>query len=385
MDRTVLTFLIDAYERERSVDPNGKETERTVLRFHPQIAPVQVAVFSLARNKPELVERARAIEAALRPTFRTQYDEGNIGQLYRRQDEIGTPFCVTVDYETLGDGSVTVRARDSMRQERVRGDALDAYLEGEVGTMSVQVGTKYVYFFDEGETLRRPRIRVHAEHARRKGRRPRRDDARPACRCRRASRSRPRRVCVSTKPAARSPTACRNRSTRRCASSRSAPESASAIVENPLLVSVRSGARVSMPGMMDTILNLGLNDETVAGLARLTENERFAWDAYRRFIMMFSNVVLGIGKEHFEELIDGDEEVARRGERRRDRRRVVASAGRAIQGDRAREHGRRVSAGRARAAATARSRRSSTRGTPSAPSIIAASTRSPTTGAPPST
>ena len=66
MDRTVLTFLIDAYERERSVDPNGKETERTVLRFHPQIAPVQAAVFSLARNKPELVERARAIEAALR-------------------------------------------------------------------------------------------------------------------------------------------------------------------------------------------------------------------------------------------------------------------------------------------------------------------------------
>ncbi len=64
-------------------------------------------------------------------------------------------------------------------------------------------------------------------------------------------------------------------------------------VENPLLVSVRSGARVSMPGMMDTILNLGLNDETVAGLAALTDNERFAWDAYRRFMTMFSNVVLG--------------------------------------------------------------------------------------------
>jgi pyruvate,orthophosphate dikinase len=75
-------------------------------------------------------------------------------------------------------------------------------------------------------------------------------------------------------------------------------------VENPLLVSVRSGARVSMPGMMDTILNLGLNDETVAALARLTGNDRFAWDAYRRFIMMFSNVVLGIEKERFEELID---------------------------------------------------------------------------------
>ncbi len=75
-------------------------------------------------------------------------------------------------------------------------------------------------------------------------------------------------------------------------------------VENPLLVSVRSGARVSMPGMMDTILNLGLNDRTVESLAKLTGNERFAWDAYRRFVMMFSNVVLGVAKEHFEEQID---------------------------------------------------------------------------------
>ncbi len=75
-------------------------------------------------------------------------------------------------------------------------------------------------------------------------------------------------------------------------------------IENPLLVSVRSGARVSMPGMMDTILNLGLNDRTVASLAKLTGNERFAWDAYRRFVMMFSSVVLGIGKERFEEQID---------------------------------------------------------------------------------
>jgi glycyl-tRNA synthetase len=120
-------MLIDAYEREKSVDPNGKETERTVLRFHPFIAPVQVAVFSLARNKPELVERARAIEAALRPAHRTQYDEGNIGQLYRRQDEIGTPFCVTVDYDSLEDGTVTVRERDSMRQERVAADALERF------------------------------------------------------------------------------------------------------------------------------------------------------------------------------------------------------------------------------------------------------------------
>jgi glycyl-tRNA synthetase len=128
MDRTTLTFLIDAFEHERGVDPNGKETERTVLRFHPFIAPVQAAIFSLARNKPELVDRARNIEAALRPNLRTQYDEGNIGQLYRRQDEIGTPFCVTVDYETLDDGSVTVRTRDSMQQERIATAQLEAYL-----------------------------------------------------------------------------------------------------------------------------------------------------------------------------------------------------------------------------------------------------------------
>ncbi|HUN29732.1 MAG TPA: pyruvate, phosphate dikinase, partial [Alphaproteobacteria bacterium] len=75
-------------------------------------------------------------------------------------------------------------------------------------------------------------------------------------------------------------------------------------VADPLLVSVRSGARVSMPGMMDTILNLGLNDRTVEGLVKLTGNERFAWDAYRRFIMMFAEIVLGIEKEHFDELIE---------------------------------------------------------------------------------
>ncbi len=128
MDRTTLVMLIDAYEREDATDPAGKQTERVVLHFHPQIAPVQTAVFSLARNKPELVELARSIEENLRPKFRTQYDEGNIGQLYRRQDEIGTPLCLTVDYETLTDRAVTVRERDSMRQERIAIEALERYL-----------------------------------------------------------------------------------------------------------------------------------------------------------------------------------------------------------------------------------------------------------------
>jgi glycyl-tRNA synthetase len=127
LDRTTLVMLVDAFEREKTVDANGKEIERVVLRFHPKIAPVNVAVFSLARNKPELVERARGIERDLRERYRTQYDEGNIGQLYRRQDEIGTPYCVTVDYDTLEDGTVTIRERDSMRQERIAASALGEY------------------------------------------------------------------------------------------------------------------------------------------------------------------------------------------------------------------------------------------------------------------
>ncbi|MDQ2663734.1 MAG: glycine--tRNA ligase [Candidatus Eremiobacteraeota bacterium] len=133
MDRTTLTMLVDAYQKEIETDPNGKQTERVVLRFHPRIAPVQVAVFSLARNKPDLVERARSIERALRSRCRTQYDEGNIGQLYRRQDEIGTPLCVTVDYDTLEDGSLTVRDRDTMTQQRVAAEGLEAYVASKVG------------------------------------------------------------------------------------------------------------------------------------------------------------------------------------------------------------------------------------------------------------
>ena len=133
LDRTTLVMLVDAFEREVSVDPNGKETERIVLRFHPRIAPVQAAIFSLARNKPEMVERAKRIERGLREQFRTDYDEGNIGQLYRRQDEIGTPYCLTVDYDTMEDGTVTVRERDSMRQERIAESQLEQYLREKVG------------------------------------------------------------------------------------------------------------------------------------------------------------------------------------------------------------------------------------------------------------
>jgi glycyl-tRNA synthetase len=132
MDRTTLTMLVDAYDKEKITDENGKESTRTVLRFHPKIAPVQVGVFPLARNKPELVQRARTIERALRPHFRSQYDEGNVGQLYRRQDEIGTPFCIMVDYQTLDDDTITVRHRDSMQQDRVAVAQAAGYLADRV-------------------------------------------------------------------------------------------------------------------------------------------------------------------------------------------------------------------------------------------------------------
>jgi glycyl-tRNA synthetase len=131
MDRTTLTMLIDAYDVETIVE-GEKESKRTLLRFHPKIAPVQVGVFPLLRNRPELVERAREIERGLRPSFRTQYDEGNIGQLYRRQDEIGTPYCIMIDPQTIDDHAVTVRDRDTMRQDRVDQDALAAYLREKI-------------------------------------------------------------------------------------------------------------------------------------------------------------------------------------------------------------------------------------------------------------
>jgi glycyl-tRNA synthetase len=128
MDRTTLTMLVDAYDKEKITDESGKESTRTVLHFHPKIAPIQVGVFPLARNKPELVAYAKKIEEALRPHFRSQYDEGNVGQLYRRQDEIGTPFCAMVDYQTLDDHTITIRNRDTMQQDRVAVTQVAGYL-----------------------------------------------------------------------------------------------------------------------------------------------------------------------------------------------------------------------------------------------------------------
>ena len=126
VDRTFLNLLLDAYEEEP--DPNGKEP-RTVLHLHPWLAPVKVAVLPLQKNKPELVNTAKDIHKDLQRFMVSQYDDvANIGRRYRRQDEIGTPFCVTIDFQTLDDQTVTVRERDSMSQIRLPISELRMYL-----------------------------------------------------------------------------------------------------------------------------------------------------------------------------------------------------------------------------------------------------------------
>ncbi|HZT95446.1 MAG TPA: glycine--tRNA ligase [Chloroflexota bacterium] len=118
IERAFLAILQDAYVEE-STGPKAKDS-RIVLKLSPRVAPYKVAVFPLVSNKPDIVQRARAIYDALRPRFMTAWDDrGNVGKRYRSQDEIGTPWCITVDYQTLEDGTVTVRDRDTMQQERV--------------------------------------------------------------------------------------------------------------------------------------------------------------------------------------------------------------------------------------------------------------------------
>jgi glycyl-tRNA synthetase len=127
VDRTVLALLCEAYGEETVTDEKGKSETRIVMRFHPRIAPVKVGVFPLLKNNEQLVNTAREIVASLRAHMNVFYDEtGAIGRRYRRQDEAGTPFGVTVDFETLGEkdaalvDTVTLRERDSMKQERVK-------------------------------------------------------------------------------------------------------------------------------------------------------------------------------------------------------------------------------------------------------------------------
>lgn len=111
VDRTALFFLIDAYHQDK---------DRVILKLHPELAPYKVAVFPLLANKPQLVKKARTIYDALKTQFHTSWDDrGNIGKRYFAQDEIGTPWCVTVDFDTLKDDTVTIRDRNSTKQIRV--------------------------------------------------------------------------------------------------------------------------------------------------------------------------------------------------------------------------------------------------------------------------
>jgi len=126
VDRTVLALICDAYDEDSAPDEKGKMETRIVMRFHPRMAPIKCAVFPLLKNKEPLVAKAREVQALLRSHMNVFYDEGGaIGRRYRRQDEIGTPFGVTIDFETLGEkgeelrDTVTLRDRDSMKQERV--------------------------------------------------------------------------------------------------------------------------------------------------------------------------------------------------------------------------------------------------------------------------
>jgi len=130
VDRMMLALLCNAYEEQKLTDEKGKEDVRVVMHFSPRIAPVKVAVFPLVKNKPELYGKAREIFEHLRRRYAAFWDEGGaIGRRYRRQDEIGTPWCVTVDFQTLEDGTMTVRDRDTMRQERLTLEQLKAKLE----------------------------------------------------------------------------------------------------------------------------------------------------------------------------------------------------------------------------------------------------------------
>jgi glycyl-tRNA synthetase len=127
LSRSLMTFLVDAYEEDEAPNTKGGVDKRTVLRLDPRLAPVKVAVLPLSRNA-DLSPKAKDLAAELRRNWNVEFDDsGAIGRRYRRQDEIGTPYCVTVDFETLEDNAVTVRERDSMQQERIGLDGISTY------------------------------------------------------------------------------------------------------------------------------------------------------------------------------------------------------------------------------------------------------------------
>jgi len=127
LTRALMAFLIDAYATDEAPNAKGGIDKRTVLRLDPRLSPVKAAVLPLSRNA-DLTPKAKALAAELRQSWNVEFDDaGAIGRRYRRQDEIGTPYCVTVDFETVDDDAVTVRERDTMKQERVGLDQVRSY------------------------------------------------------------------------------------------------------------------------------------------------------------------------------------------------------------------------------------------------------------------
>jgi glycyl-tRNA synthetase len=128
VDRCLLTFMMDAYNEDEAPNAKGKMEKRVVMRLDHRLAPVKVAVLPLSRNA-DLSPKAKDLAAQLRRNWNVEFDDaGAIGRRYRRQDEIGTPYCVTVDFDTLEDNAVTIRERDSMAQERIGIDQVEAFL-----------------------------------------------------------------------------------------------------------------------------------------------------------------------------------------------------------------------------------------------------------------
>jgi glycyl-tRNA synthetase len=124
VDRAVLAFLVDSYREEQV-----RGEKRVVLGLHRALAPVKVAILPLLKNRPEIVALCRKITAELSRLFKVKYDDtASIGRLYRRQDEVGTPYCVTVDVDSLSDNKATVRDRDTMQQDRISVDRIKEYV-----------------------------------------------------------------------------------------------------------------------------------------------------------------------------------------------------------------------------------------------------------------
>lgn len=134
VDRTLLAVLTAAYCQDEVPNEKGTTETRTLLKFSPKIAPYKAAIFPLLKNKPELVERAQALYKKLQRRWNVFYDaSGAIGRRYRRQDEIGTPYGITIDFDTIEkDGSVTLRDRDTCEQKRVSEAELIDFLEAQI-------------------------------------------------------------------------------------------------------------------------------------------------------------------------------------------------------------------------------------------------------------